>query len=116
MAEHPTQPEMLADLHESQQALLTFLDQVDDTTLYRRFIAEEWTLAENLVRVAEARQLFSGEVRKVLATPGASIGRGLDHPARLQNMVEHRQSAAPFISQHLDNIYEQDVHFPHHTR
>src|SRR6266568_2397917 len=39
MAEHPTQPEMLADLHESQQALLTFLDQVDDTTLYRRFIS-----------------------------------------------------------------------------
>src|SRR6266446_6586940 len=58
MAEHPTQPEMLADLHESQQALLTFLDQVDDTTLYRRFIAEEWTLAENLVHVAEARQFL----------------------------------------------------------
>src|SRR5216683_1912899 len=62
MAEHPTQPEMLADLHESQQALLTFLDQVDDTTLYRRFIAEEWTLAENLVHVAEARPFISQQL------------------------------------------------------
>src|SRR2546425_2663765 len=110
MAEHPTQPEMLADLHESQQALLTFLDQVDDTTLYRRFMAEEWTLAENLVHVAEARQFFTGEVRKVLATPGASIGRGLDHPARLQNIAEHGHAARPFISQQLTNSYEQVVH------
>jgi uncharacterized damage-inducible protein DinB len=110
MAEHPTQPEMLADLHESQQALLTFLDQVDDTTLYRRFIAEEWTLAENLVHVAEARQFFTSEVRKVLATPGASIGRGLDHPARLQNIAEHGHAARPFISQQLTNSYEQVVH------
>ena len=110
MAEHPTQPEMLADLHESQQALLTFLDQVDDTTLYRRFIAEEWTLAENLVHVAEARQFFTGEVRKVLATPGASIGRGLDHPARLQNIAQHGHAARPFISQQLTNSYEQVVH------
>src|SRR6266436_9131022 len=98
MAEHPTQPEMLADLHESQQALLTFLDQADDTSLYRRFIAEEWTLAENLVHVAEARQFFTGEVHKVLATPGASIGRGLDHPGRLQTIVEHGHKARQLIS------------------
>src|SRR5260370_42325756 len=86
MAEHPTQPEMLADLHESQQALLTFLDLVDDTTLYRRFIAEEWALDENLVHVAEAGQFFTGEGRKLVAPPGASIGRGVDHPGRLQNV------------------------------
>src|SRR5213592_4005790 len=107
MAEQRTQPEMLADLHESQQALLTFLDQVDDTILYRRPIAEEWTLAENLVHVAEARQFFTGEVRKVLATPRATIGRGLDHPARLQNIVEHGHAARQFISHQLISSYEQ---------
>src|SRR5260370_32071354 len=101
MAEHPTEPEMLVDLHENQQDLLTFLDLVDDTTLYRRFIAEEWTLAENLVHVAEARQFFTGEVRKVLATPGASIGRGLHHPARLQKIPQHGHPARLFISQQL---------------
>jgi uncharacterized damage-inducible protein DinB len=110
MTEQPTQPEMLADLHRSQQALLTFLDQVDDPTLYRRPIAEEWTLAENLVHVAEARQFFTGEVCKVLATPGATIGRGLDHPARLQNIVEHGHAARQFISHQLINSYEQVVH------
>src|SRR6266446_6754521 len=94
MAEHPTQPEMLADLHESQQALLTFLDQVDDTTLYRRFIAEEWTLAENLVHVAEARQFFTGEVRKVLATPGAIIGHDQAHIKQVKTLLaQHRGGA-----------------------
>src|SRR5438067_13873317 len=101
MAEHPTQPEMLADLHESQQALLTFLDQVDDTTLYRRPIAEEWTLAENLVHVAEARQFFTGEVRKVLATPRATIGRGLEHPPRLQHIRQHGHAARRAVCHHL---------------
>src|SRR6266705_2797010 len=103
MAEHPTQPEMLADLHESQQALLTFLDQVDDTTLYRRFIAEEWTLAENLVHVAEARQFFTGEVRKVLATPGASVGGARDPPPRLKIFQDHVIAARPLISKNLTN-------------
>ena len=110
MAEQRTQLEMLADLHESQQALLTFLDQANDATLYRRPVPEEWTLAENLVHVAEARQFFTGEVRKVLATPGASIGRGLDHPGRLQNIVEHHHAAHQFISHQLISSYEQVVH------
>src|SRR5947207_15932852 len=110
MAEHPTQPEMLADLHESQQALLTFLDQVDDTTLYRHFIAEEWTLAENLVHVAEARQFFTGEVRKVLAMPGASIGPGPATPARLKNIAANGHAARPSIYQALRNISDEGVH------
>lgn len=110
MAEQPKQSEMLADLYRSQQALLTFLDQVDDTTLYQRPVAEEWTLAENLVHVAEARQFFTGEVRKVLATPRATIGRGLDHPGRLQTIVEHGHEARQFISHQLISSYEQVVH------
>jgi uncharacterized damage-inducible protein DinB len=101
---------MLAELHESQQTLLNILDQAGDTTLYLRPIAEEWTLAENLVHVAEARQFFTGEVRKVLATPGATIGRGLDHPSRLQNIVEHGHEARQFISHQLISSYEQVVH------
>lgn len=115
MAEQRTQREMLADLHESQQTLLTFLDQADDSTLYRRPVAEEWTLAENLVHVAEARQFFTSEVHKVLATPGVTIGRGLDHPGRLQNIVEHGHAARQFIFHQLISSYEQVVHLLEQT-
>jgi len=110
VAEHRTRLEMLSDLHESQQTLLTFLDQADDTTLYQRPVAEEWTLAENLVHVAEARQFFTGEVHKVLATPGATIGRGLNHPGRLQTIVEHGHKARQFIFHQLISSYEQVVY------
>src|SRR5205807_7969172 len=39
-----------------------------------------------------------------------SMGRGLDHPARLQNIAEHGHAARPFLAQQLTNSYEQVVH------
>src|SRR5260221_12545269 len=110
VAEHRRRLEMLSDLHESQQTLLTFLDQADDTTLYQRPVAEEWTLAENLVHVAEARQFFTGEVHKVLATPGATIGRGLNHPVRIKTIMGHGHKAGKFIFHQLFSTYEQVVY------
>jgi uncharacterized damage-inducible protein DinB len=105
MAQFPPLSSMLAAMRESQPVLLDLLNQVDDHVLYQRLQDNEWTMAETLVHVAEARDFFVAETREVLAKPDATIGRTISHPGRLQNILDHGQDARASIAQYLLTSY-----------
>jgi uncharacterized damage-inducible protein DinB len=107
MTEHHTLSQIQTELRQSQQELLVILNKADDNTLYHRFIDNEWTLAENLVHVAEAREFFTNETRKALATPGITIGRTITDPHRIQNVHEHGHDERAVISRKLVASHEQ---------
>jgi uncharacterized damage-inducible protein DinB len=92
MGEQRSPSAMLAEMRESQQAFLTVLDSAEPSLLYARPDPEGWTLAEVLVHIAEARTFFADETAKVIETPGAVMGRTIDHPGRLQNVAENGQN------------------------
>src|SRR5450631_1229845 len=101
MENRSPQQHMLAQLRQSQQSLLDLLSQADERLLYQRSGQDEWTLAENLVHLAEARAFFVAETRKALVTPNITIGRTVTHPGRLQNVTEHGLDTRECIAQHL---------------
>ena len=107
MAEQRTLDETLADLQQSQQVFLAILEQVDDAALYRRPIEQEWSVAENLVHISEARQFFAAEASKALTTPGARIGRTITDPDRIQTVFEHGHDPRASILQNLMASFEQ---------
>lgn len=107
MVEHRTLPEMLADIKQSQQAFLDSVDYAVDSTLYRRSAEQEWTIAENLVHVSEARLFFTAEVRRALSGPGSSVGRTITDPGRVQNVLDHGQDSRELIAQKLVKSVEQ---------
>ncbi|MBI5292917.1 MAG: DinB family protein [Chloroflexi bacterium] len=81
--------DMMNDLRQTQQAFLGMLSRADHSLLYQRPADGSWTLAQVLVHVTEARRFFAAGTREVLATPGIQMGRTVDHPGRLQNIIEH---------------------------
>lgn len=90
MAETATISEILNEVHQTQQAFLSILDQVSEDVLYYHPTDEEgWTLAEVLAHITEARQFWSNDIRRIQATPGLKVGRTADHPGRLQAVREH---------------------------
>lgn len=106
MSEYRTLPEMLADVQQSQQAFLNSLAHASDAMLYRRPGEQEWSMAENLVHVSEARQFFANEVRRALSTPGASVGRTITDSARVQNVFDHAHDTREIIAQKLVASYD----------
>ena len=109
MGEQRTALAMLADLRDSQQALLGVLDTIDPALLYTRPEPEGWTLAEALVHIAEARMFFAGETAKVLETPGVAVGRTMADPGRLRNVEENGQNPAEIIRQKLLQSHQRVV-------
>ncbi len=94
---------MLEDVNQTQAAFMAILDKTDDATLYKPAEYEEdgWSLAEVLVHMAEAREYFAKEVRKVLASPGVAMGRTVEHPDRIRNVKEHGGDSKEAIYQWL---------------
>lgn len=107
MTEHNTLSEMLVELRQSQRDLLDSLKALDGSALYRRPDEDEWTAAENLVHIAEAREFFTGEIRKVLANPGAKMGRTITDQHRIQNVQEHGNDTRDIILSKLVASHEQ---------
>lgn len=101
MAEHHTLSQIQAAVRQSQQQLLDILNKADDDTLYRHLIDNEWTLAENLVHIAEARGFFTNETRNVLVSPDITIGRTITDPHRIRNVSEHGHDSRDVISHKL---------------
>jgi len=106
MADDNSTAEMLADLAQTQQAFIEIIDGVGDSTLYQRSADDDWTLAEVLVHIAEAREFFAAETRKVLAEPGVKMGRTMDHPGRIRNVKEHGGDSKEMIRQKLLSSYQ----------
>lgn len=105
----PTLAGILENLNQTQQAFLGFLNQAKADILYRHPADEDWTPAIVLVHIAEARQFYTGEVQKVLATPGVPMGRTVEHPARLQNIENHGQDPIDDIRRRLITSHENLV-------
>jgi uncharacterized damage-inducible protein DinB len=123
MAEHAALSQMQSALRQSQQELLAILRKADDAMLYRHLIDNEWTLAENLVHIAEAREFFINETRKALISPDTTIGRTITDPHRVQNVREHGLDAREVIydklvashvqlMQQLEQISDADLQQP----
>jgi uncharacterized damage-inducible protein DinB len=101
---------MLADLGQTQQAFLDILSRIDERALYHRPPGEEsWTLAESLAHITEARQFWSDEIEKVLATPGAKVGRTADHHGRQQAVKEHGHDSVDALRRRFTTSYEYVV-------
>ena len=96
----------LAALRQTQQDFLEIVDQATEEVLYRRPTEDSWTLAEVLAHMAEARQFFAGEIRKVLTTSQTKVGRMLDNPQRLQNIDDHGQDSLETIRQRLIDSHQ----------
>jgi uncharacterized damage-inducible protein DinB len=110
MTKSNTVAKMLAQIGQTQQAFLDILSRIDESALYRRPPGEEnWTLAESLAHITEARQFWSDEVVKVLATPGAQVGRTLDHPGRQQAVKEHGHASLDALRRRFVTSYEYVV-------
>jgi uncharacterized damage-inducible protein DinB len=107
MTEHHTLSQIQAALRQSQQELLAVLNKADDNTLYHQIIDNEWTMAENLVHIAEAREFFTNETRKALANPDTTIGRTVTDPHRIQNVREHGHDPRDVISRKLVTSHER---------
>lgn len=110
MSEYRSLSEMLADIQQSQQVFLDSLSRVDDTRLYKRPSEQEWSMAENLVHISEARQFFASEVLRGLSTPGAKVGRTITDPVRVQNVLDHGSDAREIIAQKLVDSYDLVYH------
>ena len=108
-----TVAEMSQALHRSQQAFLEMLNRVDDETLYRQIGEENWTLAETLVHMAEARQFFVGEIRKTLVAPEVIIGRTVENEARLKNIEVHGRDSLDTIRQRMVESHAAMVELLH---
>jgi uncharacterized damage-inducible protein DinB len=110
MTKSSTVAKMLADLGQTQQAFLDILSRIEESALYRRPPGEEnWTLAEMLAHITEARQFWSDEIAKVLAAPGAQVGRSADHPGRLQAVKEHGHDSVEALRRRFVTSYEYVV-------
>lgn len=106
MAVDRSPTDMLAALGQTQQAFLEILNGAGPADLYRRPTEDGWTLAEILVHIAEAREFFTAETRKVLAQPGVRMGRTMDHPGRIRNVKEHGGDSKEVIHQRLSESYQ----------
>ena len=100
---------MLNELAESQHAFLKLLGQANEQRLYQHPDDEGWTAAMALVHIAEARQFFAGEIQKILATPGVTVGRTMDDPHRLQTIADHGHASPADIRRKLTTSYEQII-------
>jgi uncharacterized damage-inducible protein DinB len=106
MAEQRTLEQMLADVRQSQRDFLAILSKVDERTLYTRPSENEWSIAEILVHVANAREFFTAETEKVLATPGVTMGRTIVDPERIQYVCDHAHDSADLIERQLVTSHE----------
>jgi len=107
MADNRTLPQMKTALRQSQQSLLDILARADDDMLYQRIIKDEWSLAENLAHISEARSYFTVECQKVLAQPGITVGRLISDAGRVQNVQDHGHDARELLHQKLLRSHEQ---------
>jgi uncharacterized damage-inducible protein DinB len=100
---------ILDSLWQTQEAFLRILDRADPDTLYRRPAEGSWTLAEVLAHITEARQFYARETQKVLETPGVEMGRTIEHPGRLQGIVDHGNDPPEALRSRLITSYERLV-------
>jgi uncharacterized damage-inducible protein DinB len=105
MAE-PTLAHLLDELRQTQEAFLDILSRANDEVLYHRPAPDSWTLAEALVHIGEARRFFAGETQKVLAAPGAKVGRTPEDPRRLQNIEDHGHDTLAEVRQEMIASHE----------
>ncbi|HEX9922145.1 MAG TPA: DinB family protein [Anaerolineae bacterium] len=102
----PTLVNLLDELRQTQEAFLAILNQANEEALYHRPAPDSWTLAEALVHIAEARRFFADETRKILAAPGAEVGRTVEDPHRLQNIEDHGRDTLADIHQAMIASHE----------
>ena len=100
--------DMLADFNRSQQEFLGFLDNVAPDTLYKQ-TGENWSVAQTLAHISEAREFFAGEVQRIVATPGAQVGRTIEDPHRLESIAAHSHSSLDELRERLVVSYQAVV-------
>jgi uncharacterized damage-inducible protein DinB len=107
-------------MRSAQGVFLDTLAQADERVLHHRAVEGAWSLAEVLAHVAEARQYFTSETDRLLASPGTRIGRTMQDAARLAAVQEHgKMSVADLrnalvqsqekLMTMLDNLKETDL-------
>ena len=104
-------------LQESQAAFLDILDRADAAVLYQRS-GDEWTLAEVLVHMAEARTFYADAIGQLHANPGITIGRDLTHTGRTQTIIKRGNDNSAEIRQlrrhYLFNLFLESAHSHEH--
>lgn len=84
--------EFAEQVQASQEGFIELLDQADRPALYQPPSDDGWTIAQILMHIAEARQFFVDETLNVIASPGARMGRTIDHPGRLKAVEENQMN------------------------
>ena len=79
--------ELRQNLTESQAAFLALLAATDEADLYKSE-GDEWTVAETLVHMCEARTFYADAIGQLHKNPGMTIGRDLSHERRVGAIAE----------------------------
>lgn len=80
-----------ARLEAAVQRLATEAQHWQEADWYRAREAGEWTAMETLAHMVELVTFWSGELRRIVATPGTHFGRTIDDRARMAWVEQHRQ-------------------------
>lgn len=87
------------------------LSHSDPNQLYRSPGGEEWTVMENLAHIVEFLPYWADEIAKLVAQPGQSFGRTMQHEGRLHAIQEHghdnlqeARTALPASYAHMDRV------------
>jgi uncharacterized damage-inducible protein DinB len=89
----------------TQEAYLGLLDRLGDSVLYTQPPDGGWTIAETLVHISEARRFFVNETKKVIASPGAQMGRTIDDPGRISNIEVNGKNSLGQVREALTESY-----------
>jgi hypothetical protein len=81
------------------------LAHIDAAKLYEVPAQGEWTIMENLAHIAEFMTYWADEIAKLLAKPGQSFGRTMQHEGRLSAIREHAHDSLEQASAALAGSY-----------
>lgn len=112
MTTAPANPRVAEILHSVQtsyselNALMNGpLAALDSSKLYQEPAENEWTIMQNLAHTVEFMPYWANEVELLVAEPGRSFGRTMQHEGRLRGVRDHETDALAQIQAALPGSY-----------
>ncbi len=108
MSEPMTIAQMRVELLKTQRDYLEILEQAgrNPEILHKRPADGNWTMAEVLVHISNARRFFSAETLKVKQTPGVKMGRTKEDAGRLKYVATHGNDSLEDIRKQIVESHE----------
>lgn len=107
--DNPQVAAILASVQHSYAELTQLLNgplaTLDSSKLYQVPIENEWTIMQNLAHTVEFMPYWANEVALLVAEPGRSFGRTMQHEGRLRGISDHEQDTLSRLQSLLPGSY-----------